>query len=241
MNPRTAVDALVDIHQIRSLNRLRRQNCRYGRQDNGTQPTAVASSNDRKDCCCERTSVRITKDEHLAPGYCALNPLGIVPTLVDRDTVVPQSIAIIEYLDELHPDPPLLPDTPQARARVRAPALAIACEIHPLNIGRVVTYLSGQLNMGAADIQRWGVHWLETGLGAVETLLNATPGTADFCQGDTPTLADVCLVPQAYSAMVRYKLDLAAYPTIARTYETCLAISAFAGAAPDNQPDAANG
>lgn len=193
-----------------------------------------------KNISCDRVSVRITKNENMAPEYRALNPLGIVPTLVDGDAVLPQSIAIIEYLDELYPDPPLLPETPQARARVRALSLCIACEIHPLNIGRVVNFLSDELNVDEAGIQRWCLQWLTTGLGALETLLNTTPGTGDFCHGDAPTLADACLVPQAYNAVNRFKLDLSAYPTIAHIYATCMAMPAIANAAPDKQPDAAS-
>ncbi len=186
-----------------------------------------------KNITCNWYDVRITENENLKPDYLALNPLGIVPTLVDGDTTITQSIAIIEYLDELYPEPPLHPETPEARARTRSLSLSIACEIHPLNIGRVVKFLSGDLQVDEEGIQRWCLCWLTTGLNAIEALLSSTPGTGEFCQGDSPTMADVCLVPQAYNALNRFKLDIGAYPTIQRIYETCMTIPAFASASPD--------
>ncbi len=148
-----------------------------------------------------------------------------------------QSLAIVEWLDETHPSPPLLPGTPTERARVRALALAIACDIHPLNNLRVLQYLTGAL--GATDAARdaWYAHWCEVGLRALETRLARDPATGRFCHGDAPTLADVCLVPQLANAR-RVALDLAPFPTLLRIEATCVALPAFADAAPARQPDA---
>ncbi|OZI19573.1 maleylacetoacetate isomerase [Bordetella genomosp. 9] len=188
----------------------------------------------------EYIPVHLIKDggQQLKPEYTRLNPQALVPTLVDGDAVLTQSMAIIEYLDETHPQPALLPDTPVARARVRALAQGIACDIHPLNNLRVLRYLKRDLDLPDEARDAWYRHWVESGLLALERMLADSPDTGAFCHGDTPTLADACLVPQVFNAR-RLDCDLSAMPTIVRIDAACLALPAFTQAAPDAQPDAA--
>lgn len=167
------------------------------------------------------------------PEFLALNPQGLVPALEDDGQVLTQSLAIIEYLDETRPNPPLLPADPLGRAQVRAIAQAIACDIHPINNLRVLHYLSGQLGLDQAAKDEWYRHWVQTGLHAVEAMLS---GAGAFCHGDRPGLADCCLVPQVFNAR-RFKCDLSALPKISAISERCEALDAFARAAPENQPD----
>lgn len=175
--------------------------------------------------------------EHRQPAYLQLNPAGLVPALEDGGEVLGQSLAIIEYLEEVHPRPALLPQAPLDRARVREIALAIACDIHPINNLRVLQYLGEVL--GAADSQKtdWYRHWVLAGLGAVEALLAGDRRTGDFCHGDVPGLADCCLVPQVFNAR-RFGCDLSTMPNIVRIAANCETIEAFRLAAPGNQPDA---
>ena len=185
----------------------------------------------------ERAFVHLRRGEQRADDYLALNPQGLVPLLVtDTGEVLTQSLAIIEWLDEMFRAPPLLPATAVERARVRALALAIACDIHPLNNTRVLAYLTGTL--GATDPQKdgWYRYWCDVGFEALETRLSREPATGVFCHGAAPTLADICLVPQLANAR-RVSLDLAPYPTLLRIEAACLALSAFANAAPAKQPD----
>ena len=184
--------------------------------------------------------VHLLKDggQQLKPDYVRLNPQALVPVLVDGSTVLTQSMAIIEYLDETHPQPPLLPATPAARARVRALAQGIACDIHPLNNLRVLRYLKRELDVPDDARDAWYRHWVQTGLLALERMLADSPDTGTYCHGDTPTMADACLVPQLFNAR-RLDCDLSAMPTILRIDAACQALPAFAGAAPENQPDAA--
>jgi len=186
----------------------------------------------------EYVPVHLPRGEQRLPGYTALNPQGLVPALITEGVTITQSLAIIEYLDERHPAPPLLPATAQARARVRAIALAIACDIHPLNNLRVLQYLTKVLAVGDDAKNAWYRHWVQIGLAALETQLCADPATGQFCHGDAPSLADVCLVPQIANAR-RYDVPLDAYPTLLRIDAHCRAQPAFATAAPDRQPDAA--
>jgi maleylpyruvate isomerase len=181
--------------------------------------------------------VHLRKGEQHADAYRAVNRQELVPTLVDGETVVTQSLAIIEYLDERHPEPRLLPSTPAGRARVRAIALAIVCDIHPLNNLRVLRYLMRTLNVGEEAKDAWYRHWIDTGLGALEAQLTADATTGTFCYGDAPTMADVCLVPQLANAR-RANIPLESYPTLLRIDASCRALDAFARAAPDRQPDA---
>lgn len=180
--------------------------------------------------------VHLRRGEQRSPDFLALNPQGLVPVLVDGNHVLTQSLAIIEYLEELYPKPPLLPQSAQARARVRALAYAVACEMHPLNNLRVLNYLETALGHIETKRLAWYRHWIAEGFTALEQML-ANPSTGAFCHGETPTLADVCLVPQVYNA-VRFGCDLSSFPTVRRINQACLALPAFRAAAPENQPDA---
>ena len=186
----------------------------------------------------EYIPVHLTKGEQRAASYLALNAQALVPTLVDDGATLTQSLAIVEYLDERHPEPPLLPATAAARARVRSIALAIACDVHPLNNLRVLQYLSRTLNVAEDARNAWYGHWIECGLAALEAQLANDSATGAFCHGDGPTLADICLVPQLANAR-RYAIPLDAYPTLLRIDGNCRLLAAFAEAAPDRQPDAA--
>ncbi|HSV20723.1 MAG TPA: maleylacetoacetate isomerase [Casimicrobiaceae bacterium] len=186
----------------------------------------------------ERTFVHLRMGNQRAQDYLALNPQGLVPALqLDDGAVLTQSLAIIEYLEETHPAPPLLPADAPGRARVRAIALAIACEIHPLNNLRVLNYLLHTLGVSPEQKDGWYKYWVDVGLEALETQLAREPSTGAFCHGSQPTLADVCLVPQLANAR-RVKIDLSPYPTLTRIEAACLALPAFAAAAPERQPDA---
>jgi len=187
----------------------------------------------------ESVPVHLLRDggQQHAPAYAALNPNQTVPTLDDEGLILTQSLAIIEYLDELHPTPPLLPGTAADRARIRAIAQTIACDIHPINNLRVLQYLESRLGHGEAEKTAWYCHWVERGLRAVETLLAGDPCTGRFCHGDTPTLADCCLVPQVFNAR-RFGCSLAGLDTIVRICTACEALPAFERAAPQHQPDA---
>ncbi|MFQ5954092.1 MAG: maleylacetoacetate isomerase, partial [Kiloniellales bacterium] len=168
--------------------------------------------------------------------YLALNPQGLVPALTDGDAVLAQSLAILEYLDERWPEPPLLPAAPVERARVRALAQAVACDIHPLNNLRVLKYLARDLGLDEAKRLTWYRHWIATGLAALEALTTGHPATATYCHGERPTMADICLVPQIFNAK-RYDCPLDAYPTLTRIFDTCMALPAFDKAQPAKQPD----
>lgn len=187
----------------------------------------------------EPVPIHLVKDggEHRKPEYLALNPAGLVPALDDDGQLLTQSLAIIEYLDETHPEPPLLPADALGRARVRAIAQAIACDIHPLDNLRVLKYLKHELGVDDAHKDAWYRHWCEVGLAAVEAMLAHDARTGRFCHGDTPGLADCCLVPQVFNAR-RFGVKFDAMPNIRRIAEACEALDAFRLAAPDSQPDA---
>lgn len=170
-------------------------------------------------------------------AYRAINPQELVPTLGHGQRRLGQSLAILEYLDEVWPDRPLLPATARARQRVRALALLVACDVHPLNNLRVLQYFEREWNVPQPERDAWVKHWITDGFAAAEALLAEHPSTGDFCEGETPTLADCCLVPQIYNAR-RFGVDVAAYPTLARIEASCLALPAFDAARPENQPDA---
>jgi maleylacetoacetate isomerase len=186
----------------------------------------------------EYVPIHLRQGEQRGEAYRALNPQGLVPVLADERGTFTQSLAIIEYLDESHPDPPLLPHTAPARARVRAIAQAIACDIHPLDNTRVLQYLTRTLGVSEEAKNTWYRHWIDLGFAALEARLAADPATGAFCHGASPTLADVCLVPQLANAR-RLPLPLTAYPTLLRIEAACTALPAFAAAAPERQPDVA--
>lgn len=185
----------------------------------------------------EHAGVHLIRDggQHQKPEYLSRNPQGLVPALeLDDGTLLTQSLAIIEYIDTVKPEPRLVPKGPILAAKVRAAALAIACEIHPLNNLRVLNYLKGPLNQPQGGVDTWIRHWmLSGGLDAVEALL---PGN-DFCFGNSPTLADCCLIPQLFNAR-RFNIDFDHLPKISRVEKTCETLEAFAVAHPARQPDA---
>lgn len=186
----------------------------------------------------ELVSLKLREGEHKGDEYLALNPQGLVPALAlsgaASDTILFQSTAILEYLEEVYPEPPLLPDHPVTRAEVRAVADNIACDIHPLNNLRVMLYLKSELGCDDEAVERtWYHHWLKQGFDGVERTIRADP----FCFGEAPTLADICLLPQVYNAR-RFKFDLEPYEKICAVEKACLAVDAFDKAYPDNQPDA---
>lgn len=175
--------------------------------------------------------------QQLLPAYRAINPAALVPTLVDGEVRISQSLAIIEYLDEMHAQAPLLPPDAAGRARVRALALTVAADTHPLGNLRVLKYIKGELGQSEEAKLAWQQHWLRTGLAALEALLAGDAHTGVYSHGDAPTLADCCLVPQVFSAQ-RFQVDLALYPTIMRIHDACAALPAFQQAHPARQPDA---
>lgn len=174
--------------------------------------------------------------EQFTPEFRDLNPLSVVPVLEDGDLRLTQSLAIIEYLDEVQPEPPLLPRHPAERARVRALALTVACEIHPLNNLRVLGYLSRELGLGGEAKTSWYRHWVELGLQALESEVARSP-SGGFCHGAAPGLADCCLIPQLFNAR-RFDCELSPYPRLLAIEERCASLSAFRDAAPQEQPDA---
>ncbi len=179
--------------------------------------------------------VHLVRKEHLAEAYASRSPSRLVPLLKDGDAWLTQSLAIIEYLDETHPQPPLLPADALGRARVRALAQDIACEIHPLNNLRVLRYLVHELKVSEDDKNRWYRHWVESGLAVVERQLAAQP--ARFCHGDVPTLADCTLVPQIFNAQ-RFDCRIDDLPQVMRVFEQCMQLDAFAKSQPSECPDA---
>ena len=169
--------------------------------------------------------------EQHTPSYRALNPEGVVPTLSENGHVLTQSIAIIEYLNEINPNPPLLPENPLDRAHVKSLALMIACDIHPLNNLRVLKYLQNEFQANDDDTQKWYHHWLKLGFDAFETTLEKLTRTTDVCSGHHVSLADICLIPQVYNAK-RFKFDMTSYPLIEKINAHCLTLDAFKKASP---------
>jgi maleylacetoacetate isomerase/maleylpyruvate isomerase len=185
----------------------------------------------------EYVPIHLAKNVQLSESYAAVSASRLVPLLVDGDATLTQSLAIIEYLDETHPEPPLLPRDAIGRARVRALAQDVACEIHPLNNLRVLRYLVRDLKVSEDDKNRWYKHWVETGLEVVERQLANHPATGRFMHGDAPTMADCALVPQIHNAQ-RFDCRLDHVPTVMRIFEACMALPAFAKTQPSACPDA---
>ena len=180
--------------------------------------------------------VHLAKGEHLQPAYTQINPQGLLPALEVDGALLAQSIAIMEYLEEVHPRPPLLPQDAPGRARVRSLSLIVACEIHPLNNPRVLKYVKNALGHTQDEVNAWYRHWIADGLAKLEAEL-AQPGTGRHCHADAPTMADCCLVPQIFNAQ-RFECDLKPYPTVMRVFEACMQSDAFVRAQPGKQPDA---
>lgn len=187
----------------------------------------------------ETVPVHLLKDggQQYSADYKALNPTALVPTLVDGELAIGQSMAILEYLEETHPQPPLLPSDAAGRARVRAIAQTIACDIHPLNNLRVLKHLKHVVGVDEDTKNAWYRHWIDVGLSSIEAMLAGHPSTGRFCHGDHVTLADVLLVPQVFNAR-RFECDLSAMPTINRIVDACSQLDAFVQAEPGRQPDA---
>ena len=183
-------------------------------------------------------TLRWEHSDHDRPEYREFNPQANVPVLVDDGARINQSLAIIEYLDEIRPAPPLLPQQPLDRARVRSLALFIACEMQPPNSLRVQRQLASRFGADPRALSAWQLHWCEVGFTALEAQLSTSAATGRFCHGDSPGLADCFLVPQVYTSQRPVvNADLSKWPTIRRIYQTCLALPAFEGALPQNQPD----
>jgi maleylacetoacetate isomerase len=185
----------------------------------------------------ELLPVHLLRNEQLAESFAAMAPAKLVPLLATDDDLLTQSMAIIEYLDETHPTPSLLPGDAVARARIRALAQDVACEIHPLNNLRVLRYLVREMKLSEDDKNRWYRHWVETGLEVVEKQL-ASSATGRFCHGDTPTLADCVLVPQVHNAK-RMDCRLDHVPTVMRVFDECMALAAFSSTQPSAYPESA--
>ena len=185
----------------------------------------------------EDTFLHLEKGDQFAAEYQALNPQMVVPTLIDGDTKLFQSLAILEYLDEKYPQPPLLPADASARAWVRGLALINIADSHPLIVPRIRHYLTDDLGLSQEQLLGWIRHWMGTGLAAIEALLAEHPESGHFCHGDAPTIADIGLVTQV-TPVKTFGGDLAPYPRVMRVYDSCMAIPAFANAHPSKQPDA---
>ena len=185
----------------------------------------------------EAISVHLRRKEHCADGYRQLNPQALVPALDDDGTVIPQSLAIIEYLDEIHPEPALLPSSPQDRATVRSMMQLIACEMHPLCNLRILVYLKEQLGQDEDSVNAWYRHWIAEGFGSLETMVARSSGDGRHCFGSSITMADVFLVPQMLNAR-RFDCDLEPYPTLRRIDAALSELDAFASSHPSRQPDA---
>ena len=180
--------------------------------------------------------IQLRKDggQNLTPEYVNINPQGLVPTLIDEGSNIPQSIAIIEYLEEKYPDIPVLPEKPEDRAIVRAMALAIACDVHPLNNSGVLRYLRQEMQQSEKAISRWYEHWIQRRFNGLEQMVDNYGGT--YCYGDTITLADICLIPQIYNAK-KFNCDINDYTKLLKIYDTLILHPAFEAARPESQAD----
>jgi maleylacetoacetate isomerase len=186
----------------------------------------------------EIIDVNLMKGQQRDDAFRKVNPMMALPALVDGDgPALFESLAIIEYLDETHPNPPLLPKDPADKAIVRSMAMVVACEVHPIQNLRVLNYVKATYHQTDAQVNEWAQHWIDLGLSALQEMIDAQPKRGKFCFGDSATLADICLIPQLGNAR-RYGCDLAKYPTISAIEKNCGALPAFADAAPEKQPDA---
>lgn len=191
-----------------------------------------------KGLAVDETMIDLDAGEQNTPAFLAVNPAAAAPALfVDDGPPLTQSLAILEYLEDLYPDPPLLPADPRGKARVRALALSFAADHHPLIVPRVRRYLTGALAVDSAGLTEWLKHWLREGLVQGEARLAGDPATGRFCHGDAPTIADLCLMSHVFAAQ-GFKVSTTDFPTVARIFEACMTIDAFAKAAPLRQPGA---
>jgi maleylpyruvate isomerase len=186
----------------------------------------------------EHVSVQLRAGMQRSAEFLRLNPAALIPVYVtEGGAVLTESVAIIEYLDEVAPQPPLLPGSALERARIRSLAHTIACDVHPIQNLRVMERLRAQFGAGDDAVLAWAAHWITAGFEGLETELGRSPATGRFCHGDSPTLADICLVPQVFNAR-RFKVDMTPFPTILRVVEHCAQVPAFEAARPDAQADA---
>lgn len=185
----------------------------------------------------EHINISLPDGDQFGSDYTSVNPQGRVPTLIDGDNKLIQSMAILEYLDETHPEPAFLPVEPVARARVRGLADIIACDIHPLNNLAVLKFLAKEMGADKDAVNvTWYQHWIYEGFNALEAMLAGDNATGTFAHGDAPGLVDICIVPQVFNAQ-RYECDLGRYPTIMRIFDACMKLDAFDSAQPSKQPD----
>ena len=204
----------------------------------GSSPFRLRIALNLKGLPYEVVPVHLGKNEHQRPEFGAVNPQQLLPALeLDDGQVLTQSLAIMEYLEEKYPVPPLLPKDPVGRARVRALSLLVACEIHPLNNKRTLDYLRSGMGRGEEQVADWYRHWIDDGLAKLEAAMAKTSGGGRFSHGDTPTMADCCLVPQVFNAR-RYNNDTSNFPTVMRVFAECMQLDAFIRAQPSKQPDA---
>lgn len=185
----------------------------------------------------ENHFISLAKNEHHQPSYKAINPQGFVPVLETDVGTLTQSPAMIEWLEEQYPEPALLPADALGRAKVRAMAALVGCDIHPLNNKRVLEYLRHNLRLDETQVLVWCGQWIHSGFEALEQILASNTNRGKFCYGDQPSIADAYLVPQVDSAL-RFKVDLSLYPNISKIYQHCMTLDAFKKAAPEQQPDA---
>lgn len=181
--------------------------------------------------------ISLIKNEHKSSSFKVINPQGFVPVLAINDQLLIQSPAIIEWLEETHPQHPVLPSDAIARSKVRALAAIVGCDIHPINNKRILEYLRNTLKLDDEQVQNWCQHWINEGFQALEILLEQDFTRGNFCYGNRPTLADAYLIPQVDSSK-RFKVDMSKYPNIQHIYDSCMALPAFQAAVPMNQPDA---
>jgi maleylacetoacetate isomerase/maleylpyruvate isomerase len=187
----------------------------------------------------EMIFVDLSRDAQLKPTYHNINPEMVLPTLIDGEgPPLWQSTAILEYLEEQYPQPPLLPTSPDARAHVRALAQVVAADAHPFVVPRVRKYLEQELSLDEPTRMKWIKHWLDTGTRTIEDMLSHDKRTGKFCYGNTPTIADICLIPHLVSSIMLYDCDLERYPTARRIFDACMQLDAFTRAHPLQQPDA---
>jgi maleylpyruvate isomerase len=182
-------------------------------------------------------AVNLAEDKQLESKYEAINPQGLVPTLQADDLILFQSPAILEWLEEVYPEHPLLPSDSAGRMRVRALSALIGCDIHPINNRRILQHLRNELSVSEEEVLTWCQHWINEGFTALETLLDKDKTRGKFCYGDNPTFAECYLIPQVYSAR-RFKVDMTPYPNIVAIDEHCRTLKAFLDSEPMNQPDA---
>jgi maleylacetoacetate isomerase len=204
----------------------------------GSSPFRLRIALNLKGLPYDAVPVHLGKNEHQRPEFGAVNPQQLLPALeLDDGQVLTQSLAIMEYLEEKYPKPALLPKDPYGRARVRALSLLVACEIHPLNNKRTLDYLRSGVGRSEEQVADWYRHWIDDGLAKLEAAMTRGAGTGRFSHGDTPSMADCCLVPQVFNAR-RYNNDTSKFPTVMRVFGECMQLEAFERAQPSKQPDA---